>query len=268
MLQEAPSPSSLTFAGFYCVASDVHVQRDRAQALEFFEHELSTLIQASPIENIQLSLSATPIMIGLSQISNIPITDHGAVAALSLRTKLHGIRDANHQIEVHTGNWPLLDIQEGAMHQPLGLPPEISSFIGNTQLRILTEVVSVYPDRGLNGKPEALVGVGKSVLSQTLQGVPRAPLKYHGMATVLREQAMREPGFARPWDVRKVNQESAVLSWHHNEVPPELDCGQRILIHPVDAASASESFGWYVVVDSSRVGREEEIVDVFVRWRG
>jgi hypothetical protein len=39
-------------------------------------------------------------------------------------------------------------------------------------------------------------------------------------------------------------------------------------LYPNDATSASEGFGWYFVIDSSRVGREDEVVDIFVRWRG
>ena len=69
--------------------------------------------------------------------------------------------------------------------------------------------------------------------------------------------------------VHNVEKGTSILKWAGSaELIQPLHCGQRLRIYPNDAVSASEAFGWYFVVDSTRVGREDEIVDVFVRWRG
>ncbi|KAH9903750.1 putative serine dehydratase domain-containing protein [Xylariomycetidae sp. FL2044] len=50
--------------------------------------------------------------------------------------------------------------------------------------------------------------------------------------------------------------------------PDELEVGQKVRLWPNHACITSSHFGWYVVVDSSREGKEDEVVDIFVRARG
>jgi D-serine deaminase-like pyridoxal phosphate-dependent protein len=127
-------------------------------------------------------------------------------------------------------------------------------------LTILTEVTSLYPGRGTNGKTEALVAVGTSVLGPKPHHLPdsvgwgtvdpRPPFQWH-----------------QGWAVQRADRESAVLTYENENQANLLQCGQRVKIKPGDAASASAHFGWYFVVDSSRLDRGDEIVDIFVRWK-
>ena len=50
--------------------------------------------------------------------------------------------------------------------------------------------------------------------------------------------------------------------------PTGLEVGQKVRVWPNHACIAGAMFGWYLVVDSRLVGREDEVVDVWVRWRG
>lgn len=129
-------------------------------------------------------------------------------------------------------------------------------------LTILTEITSMYPGRGEGGGTEALIAAGTSHLgveSQAYRG--RGPRMGWGMV----DQPM--PPFDRGWYVQKADGESAVLAYEVDSPPIALRCGQRVKIHPYDAVKASERFGWYFVVDSSRIDHGDEIVDIFVRWR-
>ena len=129
-------------------------------------------------------------------------------------------------------------------------------------LTILTEISSIYPGRGEDGGTEALIAAGTSHLgaeSQAYRGW--GPRLGWGMV----DQPM--PHFDRGWYVQRADGESAVLAYGGDDPPVALQCGQRVRIHPYNAAKASERFGWYFVVDSSRIDHGDEIVDIFVRWR-
>jgi hypothetical protein len=52
-------------------------------------------------------------------------------------------------------------------------------------------------------------------------------------------------------------------------IPKEFKSAEVCLrIYPYDTKRASNEFGWYYLVESNRFGREDEITDVLVRWRG
>jgi D-serine ammonia-lyase len=122
-------------------------------------------------------------------------------------------------------------------------------------LSILTEITSLYSGRGGNGKTEALIAAGQSAFG------PESDLSM-GWGTV--GPAM--PPFDQGWYVQRAKKESAVLVCKGVE-EVGLKAGQRVKIYPYDSAGASERFGWYFVVDSSRIDHGDEIVDIFVRWR-
>ena len=80
------------------------------------------------------------------------------------------------------------------------------------------------------------------------------------MAPELRQFLNGFSGF----QVSRVVPECGVLVWDGPEdVVQPLRPGQRLRVYPNDAAKASEGTGWYLVTDSFRVGREDEIVDIF-----
>ena len=135
---------------------------------------------------------------------------------------------------------------------------------------ILAEVASLYPGRGPNGSPEALVGAGCIALG-------REPCKAYdgwGILSPWNRKGLGEIGAEGPemyqgWCVGRVSQEHGILVCPGGkEAGEELEVGQKVRIWPNHACIAGAGFGWYLVVDSGLDGREDEIVDVWPRWRG
>jgi D-serine deaminase-like pyridoxal phosphate-dependent protein len=76
-----------------------------------------------------------------------------------------------------------------------------------------------------------------------------------------------ERGEKTGWIVGKVSQEHGILSWEgERERMGPLTIGEKLLVWPNHACVAGAGFGWYCVVDSEENG--DEVVDVWVRWRG
>ena len=125
-------------------------------------------------------------------------------------------------------------------------------------LAILTEVTSLYPGRGVNGATEVLIAAGTSTF-----GPESHPTMGWGVLYSLVGPLQHEYQGV----VRQAHRESSVVETFRNHGATHLQCGQRVKIRPFNAANASQSFGWYFVVDSSRTGYGDEIIDIFVRWR-
>lgn len=77
-------------------------------------------------------------------------TTHAAASALHLEPKLNGV------LELHAGNYPLLDLQQ--VNTTLVSDKRISQ-------KVLATVVSYYPGRGEEGSDEALVDAGAIAMS-------------------------------------------------------------------------------------------------------
>jgi D-serine deaminase-like pyridoxal phosphate-dependent protein len=74
------------------------------------------------------------------------------------------------------------------------------------------------------------------------------------------------------WQVGRVSQEHGILVWNGGdglEVEPEvLEMGMKVRVWPNHACIAGAGFGWYLIVDETRGGKEDESIDVWPRWRG
>lgn len=73
------------------------------------------------------------------------------------------------------------------------------------------------------------------------------------------------------WIVGRFSQEHGILTWHKKtgrQTLDELQVGQKVKLWPNHSCITASHFGWYFVVDHSRQGKEDEIVDIFVRARG
>jgi D-serine deaminase-like pyridoxal phosphate-dependent protein len=77
------------------------------------------------------------------------------------------------------------------------------------------------------------------------------------------------PAFHDGWQLGRISQEHGILVWQgrkEHEVP--LQYGQRVRVWPNHSCIAGACFDWYLIVDSRNKGREDEVVDVWPRWRG
>lgn len=256
--------------------------------------EISDCGEAMSSRSFNLSVGATPTS---SSIQNLFDELNGHDQSLHEQSKrLKACIDriqAKDCIELHAGVYPLLDLQQIATQAspsatatefptsstppPSTLPPSALS-TNDIGLTILAEVTSLYPDRS---PPEALIAAGSLALG-------REPCKsYPGWGIVTdwgfpslssSSSSPAGPGAGRSgWQVGRISQEHGILtSATHGDAQEddragagELAVGQKVRIWPNHACVAGAGFGWYMVVDSSLPEhRRDEVVDIWIRWRG
>lgn len=266
---ESETKGNCILHGLYAHAGNSYSARTWDEANAYLNAEIRALVSAtshltsSRIEGAKplvLSLGATPT----AGILASPLFSPASLADL----KLNGFVP-----EVHAGVYTTLDLQQLAVHSG-GLLSH-----NDLALTLLAEVTSVYPDRG-NGEAMAVAGT----LALGREPIGRLPPKeerkgpvydYYGLLTpwgLGDKQPL--PGASFPcdqtgWVVGKVSQEHAVLMWTgQGSNKPDLQVGQKIRIWPNHACVTGAMHDYYLIVDSRREGKEDEVVDVWPRWRG
>jgi D-serine ammonia-lyase len=266
--------------GLYAHAGQSYYGSRRSTALDLLRQEFEALLvtasavhSVTPSKHLILSVGATPtttsirnLLIDHEDSDATPTVEGKAISAL--RATIAAIREQKCAIEVHAGVYPTLDIQQLSTHAlPTEGPHAILTW-NDLALTIVAEVASVYPSRGKNGTPEALLGSGTLALG-------REPCKaYEGWGILT---PWNRPGVGMPsagpenhvgWHVGRISQEHGILVWSGEGNPEELSVGQKVRVWPNHACVAGAGFGWYLIVDETKVGREDEIIDVWPRWRG
>lgn len=272
VLQEGPI--SLVGPGFYCHLEHEDFVLNPNELLRLLNTQLYGLLGASPVQNIRLSVNATAAISYISELLNTGPEDEEKIATEALRATLSAISQADSFVEVHDGNYALMDIDGLARNGVLVLGKAASRDLQSIALTILTEVCCIQTRREEgevmaeeDGRDEALISLGSSTLGR------EASRLYMGYGLVSNWNLAHETrghldGFSS-FHVSRITPECSVLKWGGPpEVVPQLQTGQRLRVYPNDAAKASENFSWYFVTNSSLAGREDEIVDIFVRWRG
>jgi D-serine deaminase-like pyridoxal phosphate-dependent protein len=271
------SSGTLHLLGLYAHAGQSYSGSNRATALDYLRQEFESLLvtaeavqSVSPNKNLILSVGATPTTTAVRNllIDNEDTPTEEAKAISSLRATIEAIRQLKCSIEIHAGVYPVLDIQQlstGAL--PTEGPHAMLTW-NDLALTIVAEVASLYPGRGKDGSPEALVGSGTLALGRELCKAYSG----WGVVTPWNRAGARMP-VAGPekvdgWCVGRISQEHGVLVWSGEGEPEPLEVGQKVRIWPNHACIAGAGFGWYLVVDGTREGKEDEIIDVWLRWRG
>jgi D-serine deaminase-like pyridoxal phosphate-dependent protein len=271
VLQEGPI--SFVGPGFYCHQEHGEFVLDPKELLRPLNKQLSGLLGGSPVQNLRFSINATAAILHISELLTGEPEDDKREATEALRATLTAISQADSFVEVHDGDYTLMDLNALARKEVLGLGKASSRDLQSVALTILTEVCCIYTRREEGGfvteeddRGEALVSLGSSTLG------PEPSRLYVGYGLVSHWNLAPElwdfiDGFSS-FHVSRVTPECSVLKWDGPpELVPQLQSGQRLRVYPNDAAKASQEFGWYFVINSSKVGREDEIVDIFVRWR-
>ncbi|CAD6589274.1 MAG: hypothetical protein ASARMPREDX12_003710 [Alectoria sarmentosa] len=212
-------------------------------------------------KKIVLSLGATPTV---TAVQNLFDSIEGAQRYRAMIDQIN----QSFAVELHAGVYMLLDMEQLATRARPSVSPtdptkSLLSF-SDIGLRILVEVVSLYPDR--SERPEALIAAGSIVLG-------REPCKsYPGWGVVSPWPATQGPHYDTErsragWIVGRVSQEHGILTWEGSKDKiRELEVGRKLLIWPNHACIAGVNFGWYLVVDSNSQ-EPDKIVDVWTRWR-
>lgn len=287
------------FLGLYSHAGQSYSSDSRATALDFLRQEFEALAvtaeavqSSSPGRKLVLSVGATPTTTSVRNllIDNEDTPDEEAKAIAALRATIQMIRDLGCALEIHAGVYPTLDVQQLSTHALPTHGPHAMLTWDDIAFTVLAEVVSFYPGRGNGGAPEALVGAGCIALGRepckSYEGWGIiSPWNRHGLGG---KMPAGGPETYRGWIVGRVSQEHGTLVWKgewdesfslvsEEEVEEQftgdgskegLPVGLKIRIWPNHACIAGVGFGWYFVVDGSRKGSEDEIVDVWPRWRG
>lgn len=270
------------FLGVYSHAGHSYASNSSATAMDFLRQELDALaVTAEAIQSAATSPLVSPLVVSVGAtptatsmrnllLKDTDVPEAEAKAAGTLRATLAKIIQMGCKVEVHAGVYPTLDIQQLATHAlPMEGPNAMLTW-NNLALTVVAEVASLYPGRGKDATPEALIGAGCFALG-------REPCKAYsgwGMLT-----PWNRPGVAMPnsgaedfkgWTVGRISQEHGILTFNGTlgGADEKLEVGQKVRIWPNHACITSGSYAFYLVVDGGRVGKEDEIIDVWVKCRG
>ncbi|KUJ17691.1 uncharacterized protein LY89DRAFT_645282 [Mollisia scopiformis] len=250
---------SLAFVGFYSDIAFPDESSDLVSHLRLLDRQLAMLLHASPIEVLRLTVRAPPNL-----WLSLHATEELSSRELSkLKHTLVATSEANHAIEAHSGDYVTLDLRSLVHNSQATFDGTAALMYDDIALTILTEVSSLYPRRGENGRLEAFISVGGSAFQDGV-GCGGVVSQWN-----MKSRSALNTDSSCEWEISRCRGDSAVLVWiGENEPSADSLVGQRLRIYPYDASRAGDRFAWYYVVDSSRLGREDEIVDIFVRWRG
>lgn len=267
------------FHGIYAHAGNSYETRKDWEALKHLAVEfkalevVAALVKSkNPSHPLTLSVGASPTATSL-QHPSLGTSSTNTDSVSSINTFLHTLKSAGYTLEVHAGVYPTLDLQQLATHARDTTLLSASSIA----ISILVEIASLYPSRGPNGTTEALVNAGCLAMGREPcadMGVEKGR-HYAGWGIVMPWGVENPvPGEEFPavhggWQLGKVSQEHGILRWlgePGEEIP--LKFGQRVRIWPNHACVAGAGFEKYLVVDSRRVGKEDEIIDVWSRCNG
>lgn len=250
-----PGSHTLEFVGFYSDIEFPSGPPDFVSHLRLLDRQLTTLLHASLLEAVRIAVHAPPGLCCSLSLAEEPLSRELSKISHTLEAAIQ----ENNAIEIHCGEYVLLGLRSLATnsqeHRSLGYD--------NMALTILTEISSLYPKRSKN--VEALISIGGSAFQTNDGGRCKGIVSSWNLSSSI----LSEASTITNWEVDRCREDTAVLVWKgENQPTSELEVGKRLRIYPYDTKRSGEVFGWYCVVDSSRGGKEDEIVDIFVRWRG
>lgn len=272
--------------GFYSHAGHSYAGDSETVAMRLLLEELTGVEKAANLaltnrkvplsKQFVLSVGATPTVTSIHNFSTEPPqgrSDLWIDLAQKIKDTLKRASE-KYTVELHAGVYPFLDIQQLATQagpskislNSFGQPSRNTT--ADIALSILVEVSSLYENRKT---PEALVAAGTLALG-------REPCKDYNGWGIVSDWGMTGDASGGPpqgdgrsgWQLGRISQEHGVLTKDSNasKAAARLQVGQKIRIWPNHACVAGACFGWYLVIDSSIPDRADEIVDVWVRWRG
>lgn len=231
----------------------------------------------SDLPTLVLSGGASPTALSIQNLVKQNPSAEGSTPELlqevaALTSLFDKVKANGHAVEIHAGVYPILDLQQLAAHS---ISSSLLSY-RDIALTVMAEVHSIYPGRGANGTSEALIGSGGLALGREFCKA------YDGMAMV---SPWGRKGVSYPtwdvedseeWTVGRFSQEHGILTWAAGKRkgqpsgPPtdEMTVGQKVRLWANHACITSSHFGWYFVVDEDREGKEDEVVDIWIKTRG
>lgn len=241
LLRTATFSPSISIYGFYCHAGHAYGSTSLPEAATFLSQEVSTVNHAASLalslmeSNPHLPKRDAPFVLS---VGSTP-TAHAASEETRLRlaSELHGT------LELHAGNYPLLDLQQ--LHTGL-----IGT--GSIAQRVLATVISYYPGRGQGGTDEAMVDAGAIAFSKDT-----GPSGSFGEV------------IGKSWKLSRLSQEHGILTIDRKvEDKDTLELGEVVHIIGQHACLILAAHQWYFIVDSEKDPKADTVVDVWVPWKG
>ncbi|KAJ9157570.1 D-serine dehydratase [Pleurostoma richardsiae] len=273
----------LILSGLYSHAGHSYAGDSRVAAMKMMGAELSAMLEGADailgraktaLPPLLLSAGASPTALSVQNVLSSssegggPAEPELVAEANALSGLFATIRQRSHVVEIHAGVYPTMDLQQLSANS---LEKSLLSW-RDIAFTVLAEVHSVYPGRGDAGRPEVLIGAGGLALGREFCKA------YPGMAMLTpwgREGVTLPAGDVEDfvgWIVGRFSQEHGILTWLDRkgsaEQPDAFEVGQKVRLWPNHSCITGSHFGWYFVVDESREGKEDEIVDIWVRTRG
>lgn len=229
--------------GFYSHGGQSYGSRSMPEASEFLSTEIEAVNTAAG--RALAILAGTPNVAARQEpfvlaIGSTP-TAHAATAETRAQLETH----LNGRLELHAGNYPLLDLQQ--LHTGL-------VDISRVAQRVLATVISYYPRRGEGETDEALCDAGAVAMSKDT-----GPIEGFGEVV------------GRPWRLGRISQEHGILTQRpatQSESHEKLELGQMVQIVGQHACLILAAYPWYYVVDSDMPSKGEMVEDVWVPWKG
>lgn len=231
--------------GFYSHAGQSYASTSVTAASTFLSAEVDAVNTAAG-----LALSMMQGMPGVASRVSTPFvlavgsTPTAHVANAETRDRLAGL--LNGTLELHAGNYPLLDLQQ--MHTNLIDKSRVAQ-------KVLATVISYYPGRGSDGTDEAMCDAGAIAMS-----------KDTGPSGTFGEV------LGKSWKLGRISQEHGTLVRSREAGPPTgsdaLSIGEVVEIVGQHACLTLAGHPWYYIVDSSISGGGNVVEDIWVPWKG
>ncbi|THH01788.1 hypothetical protein EW026_g948 [Hermanssonia centrifuga] len=230
--------------GFYCHAGHAYSSTSLDAASAFLSTEVNAVNTAA---GLALSLlasvpGAAPKEIPFVLAVGSTPTAHAASA--ETREKLASF--LNGTLELHAGNYALLDLQQ--LHTGLVEKERIAQ-------RVLATVISYYPGRGAGSTDEAMCDAGAVAMSKDT-----GPSGSYGEVV------------GKSWKLGRISQEHGTLT-REPELGPitesdKLNLGDTVEIVGQHACLILAAYPWYYIVDSDGEDKGLLVEDIWVSWKG
>ncbi|KAJ5097405.1 hypothetical protein N7456_008126 [Penicillium angulare] len=261
-LAEAEKSGYISLLGLYSHSSLSYGAKTSEEAMGYLSTEikgckdaLNRWVHLLPNRELVISVGATPQVVSSHNLVQPGTSSSPSAAATELKSLLKS--EGNVKIELHAGNYPVLDMQQVSTHARDGagrLEDEIA-------LSVIAEVCSVYND-GEREKAEALLAAGTLALA-------REPCASYPGWGVISSWGLGEEVERERLIIDRISQEHGIVAWGSGgDKGIPLKVGQFAKVFPNHACVTGAFYGWYFVVDSDVDSGASKIVDVWVRGRG
>ncbi|KDQ63585.1 hypothetical protein JAAARDRAFT_118999 [Jaapia argillacea MUCL 33604] len=234
---------AISIYGFYCHAGHAYASTSLPEASAFLSAEVDAVNTAAGLALANLSGSPDTQAHTQPFVLSVGSTPTAHAASTETRARLSSM--LNGTLELHAGNYPLLDLQQ--LHTGLVGPERVAQ-------RVLATVISYYPGRGQDGTDEAMCDAGAIAMSK--DAGPSG-----GFGDVI----------GKAWRLGKISQEHGTLMRSVGRGDPAADhlkVGETVQIIGQHACLITAAYPWYYIVDSEGPGKGGEVVDVWVPWKG